>query len=245
MSLLVLADVHANLTALEAVLRDARGLYEQVVFCGDAVGYGPDPTEVIGILADLPLLAAVRGNHDRAALGGNALDFSEPARAAVTWTAARLGPDERQWLESLPPGPVEVSPGLVACHGHPDDEDLYLLGRPLVESALQALPGGLSLHGHTHLPAAWWEDPDEPDGLAGSLAGPGAWTVEPGRAATLNPGSVGQPRDGDPRAAYLLLDPASREAVWRRVAYDAEQVLRRVLDADLPAWLGERLLEGR
>jgi predicted phosphodiesterase len=243
--LLVLADVHANVHALQAVLEDARGLYDQVIFCGDAVGYGAAPNECVSLLAGLPLACAVRGNHDRAVLVGNGEDFSELAAEAVSWTIERLGQAERRWLEALPEGPLVHEPDLLVCHGHPVDEDLYILGWPLVRSALEAAPGALSLHGHTHLPAAWWESPGSPQGLTGGLPLREEALIPTGVAAAVNPGSVGQPRDGDPRAAYLLLDPAERRLQWRRVSYDWEAAARDVVEAGLPPWLGERLTEGR
>jgi diadenosine tetraphosphatase ApaH/serine/threonine PP2A family protein phosphatase len=167
------------------------------------------------------------------------------ALEATRWTAERLGSEERRWLESLPEGPMDLEPGLVVCHGHPEDEDTYTMGWPLVQSALAATPGALSLHGHTHVPSAFWEDPGEPEGVAGGFLLPEERQLPTGGAATANPGSVGQPRDGDPRAAYLLLDPFSRRLIWRRVAYAAASVAARVRQAGLPAWLGERLIEGR
>jgi predicted phosphodiesterase len=243
--LLVLADVHANVHALRAVLEDARGLYDQVIFCGDAVGYGAAPNECLSLLAELPLVCAVRGNHDRAVLVGNGEDFSELAAEAVSWTVGRLGQAERRWLEALPEGPLALEPDLLVCHGHPVDEDLYILGWPLVRSALEAAPGALGLHGHTHLPAAWWESPGSPQGLTGGLPLREEARIPAGVAAAVNPGSVGQPRDGDPRAAYLLLEPEERRIQWRRVSYDWEAAARDVLEAGLPPWLGERLTEGR
>jgi predicted phosphodiesterase len=243
--LLVLADVHANRHALEAVLKDAEGRYEQALFCGDAVGYGSAPNECIALLADLPLACSVRGNHDRAVTEGNGEDFSELAAEAVTWTVGRLGESERAWLEALPEGPLVHEPDLLVCHGHPVDEDLYILGWPLVRSALEAAPGALTLHGHTHLPAAWWESPGSPQGLTGGLPLQEEGLIPRGVPAAVNPGSVGQPRDGDPRASYLLLDPGERRLLWRRVSYDWEAAARDVIEAGLPSWLGERLREGR
>ena len=114
--LLVLADVHSNRRALEAVLKDAEGRYEKALFCGDAVGYGASPTECVALLADLPLVCSVRGNHDRAVLEGNGVDFSELAAEAVTWTVERLGEPERAWLEALPEGPLVHEPDLLVCH---------------------------------------------------------------------------------------------------------------------------------
>ena len=245
MRYLVLADLHSNLEALDAVLDHARPAgYDRVLVLGDIVGYGPDPTGVIDLLRSLPDLVAIRGNHDRVAAGQDGEEeFNDAARAAALWTRRALSPGAAAYLKALPEGPLEFAPGRLVSHGTPLDEDQYLLDEGGARRCFDALVFDLCFFGHTHLPCAFR--------LSGARLERRAargerteFSVEPGVRHLINPGSVGQPRDRDPRCGYGLYDDVSGTVTVRRVPYAHATTRRKILDSGLPAWLGDRLILG-
>ena len=244
MRYLVLADIHANLQALEAVLADAatKG-YDEVLVLGDLVGYGADPVAAIDTTLALSPVAIVRGNHDKVCAGLSPADgFNDAARASAEWTLKTLPDAHRDLLATLPCGPTVVSEAVEICHGAPFDEDYYVFEVEDAERALEATSARLCLFGHTHVPAAYApvDDPILPGKSAGTelrlpARGP----------ALVNVGSVGQPRDGDPRAAYGLLDLAQGTLQLCRAAYDIAEAQARIRRAGLPEWLAARLARGQ
>ncbi len=224
MRLAVLADVHANLPALEAVLRDVDAQApDEVWVAGDLVGYNPWPNEVCEILRERHV-RAIRGNHDRAILTGSLGWFTDLAAAALRWTRIVLQPGHVGYLGSLEDRTRALTPeGTVAMfHGSPRHDDEYVLPWA-ADDALAAMSGApFTILGHTHLPMAH----SFPSGMV------------------VNPGSVGQPRDGDPRASWGLLDTRARDFALRRVPYDIEGVVRALDRASLPSELGRRLRAG-
>jgi len=240
MRIAVLSDIHANLPALEAVLA-ALGPVDAVWHLGDVVGYGPHPDEVVARLGAIGAVG-VRGNHDGAAVDGSGIDhFNPAARAAIEWTAARIEPRTRAWLAELPD--LLVLDGATLVHGSLLDPTWeYLLSPAAARASLGALTTPLLLHGHTHRPAAWWTDGGEVVGSR-TLAGDER-PLDEGRQL-LNPGSVGQPRDGDPRASAMIIDTDRRRAAWLRVAYPIAAVQADIRAAGLPDWLAQRLERGQ
>jgi len=253
MRYLVISDIHANLQALEAVLEDARrARFDQVLCLGDLVGYGADPENVIDSVLRLNPLHVIRGNHDKVAAGLEpAWDFHDQARQAIEWTTNALSPGALESLRGLPQGPMEVTPELWICHGAPFDEDHYIFDPRDASRALQHLAGGpaaLTLFGHTHIPAAFAGArfgiavliPDQ------SEESPDVQVLEWDRARPMlvNVGAVGQPRDGDPRAAYGIVDSETNVIEFRRVEYDIKTAQERILAAGLPERLATRLDRG-
>jgi len=239
MRIAVLSDIHANLVALDAVLADV-GSVDAVWHLGDVVGYGPEPDAVVQRLAGIGALG-VRGNHDAAALGGSEIEWFNPeARAAVEWTRTVISDRTREWLAALPESIVEGDYTLV--HGSPREPLWeYITSSPVARANLNLLATPFGLHGHTHLPVVWAED----DGRIVSIEpGSGSSFALAGRRALLNPGSVGQPRDGNPSAGYLVLDGAAERATWHRVPYDIAAVQRAMRACSLPGRLSERLAYG-
>jgi predicted phosphodiesterase len=241
MRILVLSDIHANLPALEAVLAHAAP-FDAVWHLGDVVGYGPQPDEVVARLRDLGAIG-VRGNHDAAAVGGREIElFNQDARAAMEWTRSRIGADTRAWLEALPERRIER--GFTLVHGSPRDPTWeYVTSAPVARANLAAIETTWCLHGHTHLPIVYRND----DGRMETLAPSNRSTLRlDGRPAMINPGSVGQPRDGNPAASYLLLDldREEQDVVWGRVGYDIAAVQAVMTDFELPARLVARLAYG-
>jgi diadenosine tetraphosphatase ApaH/serine/threonine PP2A family protein phosphatase len=235
----VVSDIHANLVALDAVLA-AIGAVDAIWHLGDVVGYGPDPDGVVARLTELGAVG-VRGNHDAAAVGGSEIDWFNPeAKAAMEWTRDAISPTTREWLAALPLRHTETEFTLV--HGSPRDPIWEYVTTPTVARAgLSAIGTAHGLHGHTHVPVAF----TEVDGRMRTLmprAG-NSVALDEGRML-LNPGSVGQPRDGDPRASHLVLDLEARTATWGRTAYDIDAVRSSMQAAGLPQRLADRLLIG-
>jgi diadenosine tetraphosphatase ApaH/serine/threonine PP2A family protein phosphatase len=240
MRIAVLSDIHSNLVALDAVLAHA-GTVDAVWQLGDVVGYGPDPDGVVARLAEIGAVG-VLGNHDAAALGGPEIDWFNPdARSAVAWTRDTIADATRTWLAALPP--VAEIDGVTLVHGSPRDPlREYVTDGGAAAENLAELPTRLGWHGHTHVPVAWLADSDRVTAWAPGLS----LTLDVGgRRALLNPGSVGQPRDGDPRASYAILDPEADAITWHRVAYDIAAVQDAMRVVGLPTRLIERLAYGR
>ncbi len=242
MRVLLLSDIHANLTAFEAVLADAEGQWDRLWFLGDLVGYGPQPNECIERLRALEPLA-LSGNHDWAVLGKlDDEEFNPDARAAARWTRRVLTADNRAYLATLPPLRVESPFTLAhASPRHPVWE--YILDLPTALENLAYFDTSWCLVGHTHVPAVFAFD-EESGGVDFALIEHDD-VLDLGRPRLIvNPGGVGQPRDGDPRAAYALFNDATMTMTFHRVAYDiaATQALMRALK--LPRRLINRLEQG-
>jgi diadenosine tetraphosphatase ApaH/serine/threonine PP2A family protein phosphatase len=235
----VLSDIHSNLVALDTVLARI-GAVDAIWHLGDVVGYGPEPDAVVGRLTELGAIG-VRGNHDAAACGGTEIDWFNPeARAAMEWTRGVISDGTRAWLAALPQRRLEADFTLV--HGSPRDPTWeYVTSAALARAGLSAISTEHGLHGHTHVPIAF----TMVDGRMRTLVPRAGNTVALGEGRTfLNPGSVGQPRDRDPRASYLVLDTAARTATWGRVAYDVDAVGVAMRAAGLPVRLADRLRVG-
>jgi diadenosine tetraphosphatase ApaH/serine/threonine PP2A family protein phosphatase len=239
MRVAVLSDIHSNLVALDAVLAHA-GPVDALWHLGDIVGYGPDPDGVVGRLAERAAVG-VRGNHDAAAIGGLEIDWFNPeARAAIEWTRRAMSDATRSWLAALPER--RVLEGITLVHGSPRDPIReYISDRFVAEDNLAVLESHHALHGHTHVPVAWLEGGSR----VSLLRVDDGSSLELGRTrALLNPGSVGQPRDGDPRAAYLVLDTDAGLVRWHRVPYEIAPVQAAIRAAGLPPRLADRLAVG-
>lgn len=247
MRFLILSDVHANLTALDASLAACEGRWERAVCLGDLVGYGPDPNEVVDQIRSL-VVATVRGNHDKAAAGSDSIqEFNAVARTAMEWTRAQLRPDNVEYLRKLPAGPLTCD-GLTLIHGAVRDEDEYLFSPAQALDNLLASPAPVTFFGHTHFQGGF-SYRDERVDIINLRPRPGAnfaaLRLEPGTRYLINPGSVGQPRDGDPRAAFAVADLDHGVVEFWRVPYDIGAVQVRMTHAGAPEPLILRLAFGR
>ena len=248
MRVAVLSDIHGNLPALEAVLT-AVAPYDALWQLGDIVGYGPQPDEVVTRLR-AESAGGVCGNHDAAALGRiDSNWFNDDARTAVHWTADRIDGDTRQWLGNLPQRAVEHVDGedahersFTLVHGSPRDPSWeYVVSSAVAEASFRAFDTAHCLVGHTHVPLVFRDD----DGAVETLApSPGSQLPLDARRTILNPGSVGQPRDGDPRACAMVLDTDAMTAEWHRVEYPIATTQERMRSVGLPRRLVERLSQG-
>ncbi len=238
---LVVSDIHGNIDALDAVLTDADGHWNRAICLGDLVGYGAAPSEVITRIRTLsPVL--LRGNHDRVAAGiTSAADFSPLARTAIEWTRTALSDDERAWLAAMPVGPAEHPDGALLCHGAPFDEDFYVVDLTDARTTFRSEAFDVCLHGHTHLQTCFTMEGQAVMDRSPFRRARHEIALTPGARWLVNPGAVGQPRDGDSRAAYALWRPEQATIELRRVAYDIAAAQRRMRTAGLPERLAERL----
>jgi predicted phosphodiesterase len=249
--ILVLSDIHANLEALDACLASAPS-FDMVVNLGDIVGYGASPNEVTERSRELGK-TFVRGNHDKAATGVMELnDFNPMAAAAALWTREELSLDNLEWLRALPHGPVSVPefPQVQLVHGSPHDEDEYVVSLGDALAPLIALNTPLTFFGHTHLQGGFFANGSSADGFRPEYRTVGqqetvAMQLKPSTRYLINPGSVGQPRDGDWRAAFALFDTDAQVIHFHRTPYNLKSAQDRIFAANLPARLATRLASGR
>jgi len=251
MRILVISDIHGNLDALEACIA-AAGSFDEVVNLGDIVGYGASPNEVIDRSRGLGRYF-VRGNHDKASSGLMDLkDFNPIAGLAALWTRDQLTPDNLTWLRSLPQGPVQIPevPDVQFVHGSPMDEDEYVVTLHDAIGPLSARPVLVTFFGHTHLQGAFSFKT-----AAGDAYRPAYKTVGQSEDSKfllkrdvrylINPGSVGQPRDGDWRAAFAIFDTEKWTVTFQRAPYNLKNAQDRIFAANLPQRLATRLAAGR
>ena len=247
MRTLVLSDLHANLTALQASLKAAEGRWDRMVCLGDVVGYGPDPNEVAAQVREMGAVT-IRGNHDKAVAELMATDdFNPVAKTAVNWTRAQLSNENLDWLAALPKGPLEAE-GLTLVHGAVHDEDEYVFTPSQALEGLLDSTSQVTFYGHTHHQGGFAYQDSQLEVLqlhprTNELHC--ALRIEKEKRYLLNPGSVGQPRDGDPRASFAIADLEHNAIEFWRVPYDFREVQERMRVARLPEPLAHRLELGR
>lgn len=245
MRYLLISDIHANLAAFEAVLEDAKGLYDKVWCLGDMVGYGPDPNECVELLLTLDHLC-IAGNHDWAVLNKlDVDDFNPDARFATLWTRDQLTPEVRDYLDALPIALVEEEI-FTLVHGsprHPIWE--YILYPAVAQPNFKQFTTPYCFVGHTHSPVIFEEAEDPAQMCEAFIPEFNNGPNELGdRRLIINPGSVGQPRDGDARAAYGILDIEARSFEHRRVTYPISVTQEKMKQHDFPPRLWNRLAFG-
>ena len=242
MRTLIISDVHANLTALDTVLDDAQP-FDRVWCLGDVVGYGPDPNACITRIQKLPLLKCVKGNHDAAIIGDiDIASFNYEARDSLRWLGNVLRPENKRWLESLEER--LVLDDVTLAHGSPRNPVWeYVMDVQTARENMDAFNTPICLVGHTHIPCIFKQE--EGKGKSTRLC---TMTLDEPISleckCIINPGSVGQPRDHDPRASYLIYDDEENHWTYHRVPYDVEQVQKRILAAGLPNRHAYRLRQG-
>lgn len=247
MRYLVISDIHANLEALDHVITFGADVpHDRLIVLGDLVGYGADPNGVVDRVRALEPDALIRGNHDKVASGLESPEgFNAVARSAIRWTYDTLTPANREWLAALPAGPVEVDALMEICHGTPYDEDAYVFDDLDALRSLHSASRRLCLYGHTHVQVAFGLEGDRLALLTGDETRPLTMILSETARYLVNPGSVGQPRDGDWRAGLALVDSDRREVTVYRVPYPVEQAQARILAEGLPEVLAHRLALGR
>jgi predicted phosphodiesterase len=241
MRVAVLSDIHSNLVALDTVLASI-GTVDAIWHLGDIVGYGPEPVAAIGRLREVGAIG-VRGNHDDAAAGGSTIDsFNPDGYAAMLWTRDRIGDPERAYLAALPETLVPAGTDFTLAHGSPRDPIWeYLVSQEAAEENLAAFATPWCLVGHSHLPLVFRQYRGH---MGSALVESGSQLALDDGRLILNPGSVGQPRDGNPEASYLILDTSAGRVTWHRIAYDIAATQAAMLAAGLPPSLARRLSFG-
>ena len=250
MLVLILSDIHANLEALDAVLAAApRDDFDQLLVLGDLVGYGASPNEVVDKVYALAPEFMIRGNHDKVASGiEEPRHFNEVAAEAARWTLETLTDENRTRVAALPSGPARVGDDVEICHGTPFDEDVYVFDQGDAIRALSAASCRICFFGHTHVPVGFSLSPPallEVVVPELGAAEPTVITLDQKRRYLINPGAVGQPRDGDPRAGYGVYDTVDDTVCLYRVPYRVDIAQEKIVAAGLPPGLARRLGVGR
>jgi diadenosine tetraphosphatase ApaH/serine/threonine PP2A family protein phosphatase len=244
---LVISDIHGNLEALDAVIEAMTPLgFDRTLVLGDLVGYGADPNAVVDRVRAMNPLMVIRGNHDKVAAGlDNGESFNLIAKSAVQWTTDALSPANLEYLRTLPAGPTAIDDHVQICHGSPFDEDAYIFDELDAVRALKVSTRPLCLFGHTHYPVTFELSADNFDSPGPAVAAEMRLVLRPGSKYLVNPGAVGQPRDGDPRAAYAIADTKALCVELFRLPYPVEQTQSKIIEAGLPEVLAQRLGMGR
>ena len=241
----IFSDVHANLEAFDAVLSAiAEDPVDRIIFLGDIVGYGAQPNEVVDRLKELKPDDAVRGNHDKVIAGiEDGSSFQELARASAMWSRLQIRPDNRAYLRCMPQGPITLEKEIQIAHGSPHDEDFYIVNHWDARPILHQSESWIVLYGHTHLPMIYSTEsrfsqcyPEDDEFY---------YRLLEDKRYLINPGSVGQPRDLNPKASFAILDTDESIICIKRIEYDIQTTQRKIREAGLPAWHADRLAAGR
>lgn len=242
MRYLIISDIHSNLEALQAVLQYNH--YDQVLMLGDIVGYAADPEETVKLIQQINPVASVRGNHDKVVAGLEKADSFVPrARDSARWNQRHLSAESLQYVRGLPKGPIQVEPLFSIAHGSPADEDDYLFPHASPNKAFKNLATPICFFGHTHIPTIFYRLGNAT--YVTQVEHPVRVTLSLESCRYLiNPGSVGQPRDGDPRAAFLAFDTQTLSVEFFRVNYDIARAQQKIRAAGLPPFLAHRLARG-
>jgi predicted phosphodiesterase len=246
MKYLILSDIHSNQEALSAVLTFVqRKRWDKAVFLGDLVGYGANPNQAVDRVRALRPLVAIRGNHDKVCSGiENGELFNRVALEAALWTRKKLTRANLRWLHDLPEGPTVVDGIFAISHGTPIDEDAYIFGEIEALNVFRQTSFPVCFFGHSHFPVIFGLSPEA---ITTVLTGGEAfrYKLKPGVRYLVNPGSVGQPRDGNPAASFAFYDTDRQVVTFHRIAYRIEAAQKKILDAGLPRPLADRLALGR
>ncbi len=242
MRYLVISDIHANWEALEAVLQAAKEQYEQILCCGDLIGYGADPNAVVEWVRE-HCHAVIRGNHDKAGVTLADLEWFNPvAQTATLWTHNELTQENMNYVAALPAGPLQVEDFSIV-HGSPLNEDEYIINTPEAQEAFSYQPSQIVFFGHTHIQGGFQCHRNKTLRIQPNRE-PALLEFDPGTAYLINPGSVGQPRDSKPEAAFVIFDSDRQFVVYRRTPYDVKTAQAKIRGAGLPPVLADRLAVG-
>jgi predicted phosphodiesterase len=245
MRYLIFSDIHGNLEAFDVLMRfSAKKKIDHYVCLGDLVGYGASPNEIIRKVRALKPLSVIRGNHDKAVSGQDSIETFNPiAAAAIRWTQKSISKAHAEFLHNLPKGPQSVDKKFTICHGAPFDEDYYIFGEFDADEAFDYLPTPLCFFGHTHFPFIYSRKGEHvtEEYMAG---GETERKLEKGVSYLINPGSVGQPRDRNPQAAFAVYDSDRQTIRFHRAPYDIAAAQKKIHRAELPPALADRLAVG-
>jgi predicted phosphodiesterase len=248
MRYLILSDIHSNIEALQACIQRGKNAgYDTVLCCGDLVGYGPDPIEAIDSIRSLGA-RTIRGNHDRVAAGIDEADqFNPHARRAIYWTRSVLPDSYREYLTKLPVGPMSITGESQLVHGAVTDEDDYIFTEADADENFELAQKRITFFGHSHFPVVFSQSGNNASTVVTMYEFDefNAVRCDGQQKFLVNPGSVGQPRDGDSRASFAIWDEDRSRMEFYRVEYDISITQGKMRDAQLPNYLIERLSHGR
>ena len=246
MKYLILSDIHANQEAMTAVLSFVRRKpWDKCVLLGDIVGYCANPNQAVDMVRNLRPVVAVRGNHDKVASGLEQGElFNRMALEAALWTRRKLTRTNIEWLKKLPKGPLLVDGTFAICHGTPVDEDAYIFGEIEALNVFRHTDFPITFFGHSHFPVIFALSPDAITTIL-TVAPSFRFRLRKGVRYLINPGSVGQPRDGNPLASFAFYDSDSRVVTIHRIPYQVKDTQKKILKAGLPRPLADRLAIGR
>jgi predicted phosphodiesterase len=246
MKYLILSDIHSNKEALTAVLSFVRRKrWDKVVFLGDLVGYGANPNQTVDMLRAMKPFVGIRGNHDKVCSGIEDGElFNRIALEAAMWTRRKLTRTNLQWLKALPQGPVVVDDRFAISHGTPIDEDAYIFGEIEALNVFRHTQFPLCFFGHSHFPVIFALSPDAITTIL-TVAPSFRFRLREGVRYLINPGSIGQPRDGNPLASFAIYDSETRTVSIHRIQYRIAETQQKILKAGLPKPLADRLGIGR
>jgi predicted phosphodiesterase len=246
MRYLILSDIHANREAFSAVLSFVRRKrWDKAIFLGDLVGYGANPNQTVDLLRELRPLVAIRGNHDKVCSGiENGELFNRVALQAAMWTRQKLTVSNLKWLHQLPEGPAVVDGAFAISHGTPIDEDAYIFGEIEALNVFRQTTFPVCFFGHSHFPVVFGLSPDAIQTVL-TIGTSFRFKLRAGVRYLINPGSIGQPRDGNPLASFAFYNSDSKVVTIHRVPYRVEQAQTKILEAGLPRPLADRLALGR
>ena len=246
MKYLILSDIHSNKEALSAVMAFVRRKHwDKAVCLGDLVGYGANPNQAVDMVRKLRPLAAVRGNHDKVCSGIEEGElFNRMALEAAMWTRKKLTKTNHRWLRGLPEGPQVVDDQFAICHGTPIDEDAYIFGEIEALNVFRHTEYPICFFGHSHFPVIFALSPDAITTIL-TVAPSFRFKLKEGVRYLVNPGSVGQPRDGNPLTSFAIYDGDSRVVTIHRIPYQIGETQEKIRKAGLPRPLADRLAIGR
>ena len=246
MKYLILSDIHSNKEALSAVLSFVRRKpWDKVVFLGDLVGYGANPNQTVDTLRALKPFVGIRGNHDKVCSGIEQGElFNRIALEAAMWTRRKLTRTNLAFLKSLPEGPLVVDESFAISHGTPIDEDAYIFGEIEALNVFRQTSFPVCFFGHSHFPVIFALSPDAITTIL-TVAPAFRFKLRGGVRYLINPGSIGQPRDGNPFASFAIYDSKSQVVTIHRIAYHVAETQGKILKAGLPRPLADRLAIGR
>lgn len=245
MRYLIFTDIHGNLEAFISLLKFIqRKKIDYYIFLGDLVGYGASPNEIIQKIQNLKPISMIRGNHDKAVCGLESIDTFNPiAASAIHWTKMKLKKKNNEFLCRLKKGPQIIHDDITICHGAPFDEDYYIFGEFDAAEAFRYIKTPLCLFGHTHFPYVYTEKEDIVEGTF-LMGNSNEIKLEKDVTYLINPGSIGQPRDRNPKAACAIYDSNERKIKFFRLDYDIEEAKKKIKENELPLALAERLSLG-
>jgi predicted phosphodiesterase len=246
MKYLILSDIHSNQEALGAVMSFVRRKrWDKAIFLGDLVGYGANPNQTVDTLRALKPFVGIRGNHDKVCSGiEDGAMFNRIALEAAMWTRRKLTRANLKWLKALPQGPRVVDDAFTISHGTPVDEDAYIFGEIEALNVFRHTDNPVCFFGHSHFPVIFGLSTDAITTIL-TIGTSFRFKLKPGVRYLINPGSIGQPRDGNPLASFALYDSDSRTVTIHRIAYRVEETQDKILKAGLPRPLADRLALGR